>query len=311
MFAVVIGVILTAVVVFLVSPLWRRPSTSLIVGDEASVDQELIELEIEREKLLLALSELEIDLAQGRRSQADYHRLKGIYEHRLVTVLERLDLLRQSAPSRPQRRKEKPRQCGAREWALSLGLGLLVVVSASSLYSYIEAKVGLEAQRAQWIAREEGEGDQRVNPLEMVARLEQRLRENPNDLQGQIMAGRSYMALQRWEEAKKAWNTVLELNRRNHEAHFNLGLIILRTASPGDLRMYSEGLAHFDTALINVPQEPTVLWYKGVSLVHLKRFSEADEAWTNALQRLPLGSQESDFVRQALQELRAGRPPLF
>jgi cytochrome c-type biogenesis protein CcmH len=197
-------------------------------------------------------------------------------------------------------------------------LGLLVVGSAAGLYSFVNGRIGLEAQRAGAERQAQssasgGSGGARQgmpDPMEMVARLEARLRENPNDLQGQIMAGRSYMALERFEDAQKAWSKVIELDRRNHEAHYHLGLILLQTPA-SDTKVYEEALAHFDAALINVPREPAVLWYRGVALVHLKRYQEADESWTTAYQNLSPGSEDAEFVKQALQNLRAGNPPLF
>ena len=145
----------------------------------------------------------------------------------------------------------------------------------------------------------------------MVARLEARLRENPKDLQGQVMVGRSYMTLQRWEDAKKAWSIVLELDRRNHEAHFNLGWLLLKTQTGNDARLFEEALARFNSALINIPRDPTVLWYRGVTLVHLKRYTEADDSWTNAFQALPPESEEAKVVGEALTKLRAGADPLL
>ena len=201
-------------------------------------------------------------------------------------------------------------------WLSPIILGLVVWGGASGIYSYVTGTIGLEAKR---VAQEQqgqssasgGSGGQGMpNPLEMVARLEARLRENPNDLQGQIMAGRSYMALERLDDAKRAWSKVIELNRRDHEAHYNLGLILLQTKDTTDSRIFEEALAHFDTALMNVPREPVVLWYRGVALVHLKRYREADESWTSAYQNLPPGSEDAEFVKQALQNLRAGNPPL-
>ena len=44
----------------------------------------------------------------------------------------------------------------------------------------------------------------------MVARLESRLKENPDDVQGQMMAGRSYVALNRVEEARAAYENGTE-----------------------------------------------------------------------------------------------------
>ena len=193
-------------------------------------------------------------------------------------------------------------------------LSLVIVGSAVGIYAYNHAAPqGFQAPEAfSEVQGGQAQGARpRLNPLEMVARLEARLRDNPKDLQGQTMAGRSYMTLQRWEDAKKAWSVVLELDRRNHEAHFNLGWLLLKTQTGNDARVFEEALARFNAALINIPRDPTVLWYRGVTLVHLKRLAEADESWTNAYQGLPPGSEEAKVVGEALTKLRAGQDPLL
>jgi cytochrome c-type biogenesis protein CcmH len=149
------------------------------------------------------------------------------------------------------------------------------------------------------------------DPREMVARLEARLKANPNDLQGQIMAGRSYLAMDRIDDATKAWNKVLELDPRNYEAHFNIGVILLQKRKIDDPKIFQEALSHFDLAMIGIPREPAVLWYKGVALVHLKRYKEAEESWTNAFQNLAPGTEDAKFVKQAFESRRGGKPPLF
>jgi cytochrome c-type biogenesis protein CcmH len=125
------------------------------------------------------------------------------------------------------------------------------------------------------------------DPREMVARLEARLRANPDDLEGQIMAGRSYMALERLADAKQAWVKVLQLDPRNHEAHYNVGVIMINTRQFDDPELFQTALDHFDRALVNVPMEPAVNWYRGVALWHLKRFYDTEEAWSTAVQNLP------------------------
>jgi cytochrome c-type biogenesis protein CcmH len=145
----------------------------------------------------------------------------------------------------------------------------------------------------------------------MVARLEERLKNNPNDFQGQLMAGRSYAALERWEDAEKAWRKAIELDRRSHAAHYGLAEVLIRTADPGNRAVYQEALGHLDTALINVPQDASVLWAKGVVLIHLERYAEADEAWTEAYKYIPPDTESAEFVKKALQDLRSGRAPLF
>ncbi|HTP42342.1 MAG TPA: hypothetical protein VML36_07945, partial [Nitrospiria bacterium] len=66
-----------------------------------------------------------------------------------------------------------------------------------------------------------------------------------------------------------------------------------------------------DIAYTKLPQEPALLWYRGIVFVHQKRFDDADAAWTAAYQNLQPGSEDSKIVRQALDQLRAGKPPLY
>ena len=304
MFAVAVGIILTSVIVILSIPLWHRSSIPILMGSEASEDQERVDLGIEKQTLIDSLTELDLDLSQGKLKEVDYQRLKRTDEHHLVKILERLDPL---SERRPQSLSSRPLIPKAVSWMSAVTLALFVIGGASGVYSYIQRK-----QHTQQVAMEQGQQNQSMpNPLEMVARLEVRLRDNPNDLQGQMMAGRSYMTLQRFEDARKAWTKVLELDSRNHEAHYFLGFISLQTTPRDDQKSLEEALEHFETALIKVPREPAVLWYKGITLVHLKRYSEADESWTTAFQNLASGSEDAKLVKDALQNLRAGNFPLF
>ncbi|MCI0528039.1 MAG: tetratricopeptide repeat protein [Nitrospira sp.] len=313
MFALAVGVILATVVVFLAYPFWRKGGSPMPLNIGDSPDQNRVDLEMEKQRILASISELDHDYAQGRLALADYQRLRTTDEHRLVKILDGLDQWVKAELSPTPQLKVSPPRRPPMPWVGPVILGLLVVGSASGIYSYMNGKIGLEAQKA---ARENqaqsGSSQQGMpNPIEMVARLEARLRQNPNDLQGQIMAGRSYMSLQQFEDAKKAWNKVVELDPRNDEAHYSLGLILLQEGGKADPKVYEEALAHFDTALINVPREPAVLWYRGVALVHLKRYREADDSWTTAYQNLTPGSEDAEFVKQSLQNLRAGNPPVF
>jgi len=167
----------------------------------------------------------------------------------------------------------------------------------------------VQQARATAVRQQLGQG--MPDPKQMVARLEARLRDNPNDLEGQIMAGRSYMALERSGDALRAWTKVIELDPKNPEAHFNIGVILLTTRKTDDPKLFEEAMAHLDIAYVKLPQEPALLWYRGIVFVHQKRYSDADAAWTAAYQNLQPGSEDSKFVRQALGQLRSGKPPLF
>ncbi|MFY9269364.1 MAG: tetratricopeptide repeat protein [Candidatus Manganitrophaceae bacterium] len=307
MFPIAAGTLLTLVVFFLFQPFWRRSNTGMIVGEAAVLDEERIDLQIEKESLLKTLSELEDDRAQGRVLLEDYQRLKLGQEHRLVAVLDRLDLLVGTGPSHSQPKQSKGGSVHPSLFLIST-LVLTVGLGAFGVRSLVHWKL----ERQQLAERGQGAaGMPPVNPVEMVARLEERLKQNPNDLQGQVMAGRSYMTLERWQDAEKAWRKALELDDRNQAAHYGLAEVLIRIADPGDRKAFEEALVHLDKSLIKAPQDPSAHWARGVALVHLERYQEADEAWTEAYKYIPPGTESAEFVKQALQDLRSGRAPLF
>ncbi len=312
MFLIAAAVTLITVIIALAYPLLKTTADSVPLCMEASGDQDRIDLEIEKQTLLNSLADLDLDLAQRRLTPADYQRLRAIDEHRLARIFEKMDALGQKEPPRfvPAQAAGSSRS-GLLRYAGSAVLGLLVMVSAAAIYGHVSGRIGLAAQRDAAQRRAASPNAGMPNPLEMVARLESRLKANPNDLESQLMIGRSYMALQRYEDAQKAWQKVVELNFGNYEAHFSLGLILLQTTSRDNQQALEEALKQFDIALVKVPREPAILWYRGVVLVHLKQYSLADESWTTAFQNLAPGGEDAEFVKQALQSLRAGTPPLY
>ncbi len=302
------GLLLIIVIGTLSFPFWHRDDAPLLLGPEATQEQERIDLELEREIILASLAELEGDRAQEKLSPEDYERLKATDERRLLQILTRLDAAAQALPAAatPRAAAPPPRPHTTMHWAGSALIILFVIGSASGIYAFLFSQ---QTDRAAAVQQRMGQG--MPDPREMVARLEAKLRKNPNDLEGQMMAGRSYVALERTEDAKNAWTKVLELDPNNAEAHFNLGVILITTRKIDDPKLFQEALTHFDTAFVKIPQEPSLLWYRGVAQVHLQRYPDADQSWTAAYQNLDPGSEDAKFVRQALEQLRAGKPPLF
>lgn len=308
MFFLFTGIILVLTLALLSFPLIRKTRSPIPVGHEADEDQERIDLEIERDTLLNSLAELEAEFGQERLSEADYHRLKAVDERRLFNILTRLDQLSAGPAAKKPDRKPTAELSPAVRWA-ALAL-LCLLVSGGSAWTYLHV---LSVQRAKNAAEQQGAAPAggMPNPAEMVARLEARLRENPDDLEGQIMAGRSYMAMNRIDDARRAWSKALELDSRNAEANMNIGIIMVQTARREDKVALEEAIEHLNVAEVDLPKEPVLLWYKGVALAYLDRYSEADKSWTTAYQNLMPGSEDAEFVRKALESLRAGNPPSF
>lgn len=304
MFFLVVGVLLALVLTALALPFWRRDPEPIHFGYDADQDQEQVDLGIEREALIRSLKELEVEHGQEHLTDTDYSRLKTTDERRLLQILDRLEALAGNTPVPPDITARVARP-GARAWVTAVVPAALVLIGASGIYAYIQWQ---QVQKLAAVSAQAGAPGM-PDPRQMVARLEARLRANPDDLEGQIMAGRSYMALERLTDAAQAWTKVLELEPRNHEAHYSLGVILINTRKFDDPELFKTALEHFDRALINVPMEPAVNWYRGIALWYLKRYRETEEAWSTASQNLPPGSDDAEYVKSALVKLRAGQVP--
>jgi cytochrome c-type biogenesis protein CcmH len=95
----------------------------------------------------------------------------------------------------------------------------------------------------------------------MVAKLEQRMREQPGDVAGWLMLGRSYLALQRLDDAVTAYEHAHNLGT-NAEASLGLGEA-LSLRGGGEITPQAAQL--FEEALILAPNNPKALLYGGFS----------------------------------------------
>ncbi len=299
MFVVIAAVLVIAVLFLIAWPLFRNNAKSLPPGTYTSGEEDSADLEIEKQNILTALRDMESDLQGGTLSQADYERLKDIDEHRLAGILDRIDsasaAIKENAGNQTMADTQEP----ALRFRIMNIAGLLILIllvagGASGVYYYQNAKLHEQNPEAT------------SSPLEMVTRLERKLRENPDDLQGQMMAARSYMTIQKPEDAKKAWRKVIELDPSNVEAQYSLGYLMIETADSGDPGSFEQAIRHLEAALLLSPGLPAALYYKGIALTHLNRFDEAERSWESALQGLPPGSEDAEFIKDALRKLKNG-----
>ena len=294
---IVLGIVLFA----LTLPFWRRDPSPISFGLDDNREQEYADLQVERGVLNQSLQELEMERTQGRMDLADYERLKATDEHRLLQLLDRLETLKGMEQAATDDQSQAA--SGRKSWVPAIASGTIVLVASIGIYSILQMQA---AQKLMAVEAQMGGGP---NPMEMVAKLEARLKENPDDLQGQIMAGRSYQALGRTAEAQQAWEKVLELDPKQHEARYNYGVLLIDTRKIDDPELFKKALAHFDMVLADLPNQPAVNWYRGIALWYLDRKQETDAAWSLAAQNMEPGSQDLDFVKESLTKLRAGQTP--
>jgi cytochrome c-type biogenesis protein CcmH len=96
--------------------------------------------------------------------------------------------------------------------------------------------------------------------LAMVAKLESHMRSDPNDLTGWLMLGRSYMALERFDDAILAYDHAHRLDADNAEAALGLGEAMSFRAGD-DITPAAAQL--FEQAVKLAPNNPKALLYGG------------------------------------------------
>lgn len=112
--------------------------------------------------------------------------------------------------------------------------------------------------------------------LAMVAKLEQHLRDDPNDLAGWLMLGRSYLALQRMDDAVNAYDRAHRINGSSVEAALGLGEAISLRAGG---QISPEASKLFEDALKLEPKNAKALLYGGFAAATRGDRSLARSRW--------------------------------
>ena len=134
----------------------------------------------------------------------------------------------------------------------------------------------------------------------MVAKLEKRLQDEPNDLKGWLMLGRSYVSLNRLEDAVTAYEHAEQLGKgKDPEAALGLGES-LSLRSGGDMTPQVAQL--FEEAVALAPDSPKALLYGGFAAVAQGNAAVARSRWL-AVKSMNPPPQVAEMIDQRIAEL--------
>ena len=230
------------------------------------------------------LRELDADLKSGLLAPADHERSRRELEARALEDAARPD----SAPAVPARR------------ALAWGLGAGIPVFALALYLVIGSPGALapsDDMHAVTVQQLQG----------MVERLAAKLRENPDDVDGWKLLGRSYAVLGRYPESADAYAKAAVRAPRDAQLLADFA-DVLAMARGQSLDGEPEKLV--DRALELEPNNLKALALSGTAAYARKDFARAAAQWEKMLALVPPDGEDARAIRENVQEARklAGVP---
>ena len=177
----------------------------------------------------------------------------------------------------------------------SIAAIVLVLALSAGMYAFIGTPQGKSA------------GSDRASIEEMVAGLDQRLRDKPDDLAGWKMLGRSYFQLRNYEKAIEAFDRAVRIEAgSNGQTLVDLGEAVWMQ-DPGTLTGRAGEL--FENAIATSPNNSKALFYGGlVAIERGERFLAADRWETLLALSPPEGIQE--ILQQRIAELRGEEMPV-
>jgi cytochrome c-type biogenesis protein CcmH len=225
------------------------------------------------------LRELDADLKSGLIAQADYERARRELEGRLL----------EDAAAAPVAHREAAGRRAA--WTLGAGIPLFALV----VYLAVGTPDALSPQSdTHAISAQQLEG--------MVERLAARLRENPDDVEGWKLLGRSYSVLGRFGESAEAYAKAAARAPRDAQLLADFA-DVLAMARGQTLEGEPEKLVL--RALEIDPANLKALALAGTAAFARKDYQGAAAHWEKMLAHVPPDSEDARAIRANVQEARS------
>lgn len=189
----------------------------------------------------------------------------------------------------------------------SVVVPLAVFIVAVSLGLY--QKIGMPgAPSAATTASAAASGAEVPGVDEMVEALAARLGENPEDLAGWKMLGRSYVELREYPKAIAAYEKAVELeSSQNAETLVELGEVLLMSDQSA---LGGRAARIFESAIAISPNYPKGLFYAGMAAAERGDTDLAADRWEALLATSPPANIEQ-IIRTRVAEWRGGTPAVM
>ncbi|MCM3901069.1 MAG: c-type cytochrome biogenesis protein CcmI [Pyrinomonadaceae bacterium] len=238
------------------------------------------------------ISELEMDLANGIVSPEQFDQDRDELERRLL----------EDVSSSGSSKRLKPAKDGrGAVYAVALGLPILAVTLYLRIGNpYAAPTPGTAAAPAM---APTASGDVSQQQIEAnVASLAKRLEQNPGDLEGWKMLGRSYMSLEKYGEASRAYAKATDLKSDDADL---LADYAFSLAMASDRKLQGKPVELIKKALQLDPENPKALELAGSAAFEAQDYKRAIEYWQELLERVPANSEVAESLTERINSAKA------
>jgi cytochrome c-type biogenesis protein CcmH len=277
---------LTALAVtFIVLPLLRRREIRTISSDELNLS--VFEQQLE---------ELDNDLSAGILDQARYDAARKDLEKELLVDID------------SDKIKTATSNASSGRWMM--GLALIVPVMALGMYNEWGEPdiIPLLAANDQGSAATEaphgeGQSTQNLPPMEeLVKKLADKLEKQPDNLEGWLMLGRSYMAMNQPDKAIAAYERGMQVDPENTTLLLAYAEALAQTSGNN---FTGKAASLVEKAYQLDKQDPNALWMMGIVAYQKQDFQGAIDHWEQVKAMLGPDNQDLNAVDNAIDEARS------
>ena len=285
----VIGsIMMIAALVMLLFPLWRRHTRSITL-DSNTANVALLKDQLE---------ELETDYRNGVLTQEQYEQARQDLESAVAADLDNEHAASSQLPAVTR---------NVLSLVLILAIPLITVVMYSNITTYQETEaldpVAAHTEQVQQ-AMEQAAG-QKLPPVDqMVEGLAAKLRQNPDNVEGWRMLGKSYFMLNRYSQAAGAYAKAYELMSDAQRDPDFLTDYAEAMALGNDGNVLGRPEELIQAALQVNPDVPKAIWMKGIAESQRGDYAAAVKSWTSLL-HMGVDEQTRQMVMNNISDARA------
>lgn len=137
---------------------------------------------------------------------------------------------------------------------------------------------------------------------DVIAKLEKKLAESPEDAEGWRMLGWSYFQTERYAEAATALKKATKLDPEHAETWSFLGEALV-LASKEEGRMPRDAKAAFDKAIKLDPEDARARYFQAVAMDLGGRHRQAINAWFDLLEDTPADAPYAEDIREVIRNV--------